>query len=82
MNGARRKTYIAAIATALVLEEEENDSDEPKRIWMKKWLQRRDERGCYSQIFNELRNEERKDFINYCRMPPELFSTYYTRFLH
>ena len=44
-----------------------------KKIWCKKWLERRRGKGSYVQIFNELLFESESDFRNYTRMPTSAF---------
>lgn len=45
-----------------------------KRLWARKWLQRRDEgRGIASMVCRELRFEDPTSFKNYTRMSVETF---------
>ena len=44
-----------------------------KRLWVKKWLERRKEKGSFSEIFQELQHEEPNDYIDYVRLSPEIF---------
>ena len=41
---------------------------------MKKWLQRRKQRGSFEMLFKELVSEDKQLFLNYLRMTPDLFS--------
>ena len=39
-----------------------------RREWCKDWLQKRNERGSYATILQELRINYESDFINYMRL--------------
>ena len=44
-----------------------------RRWWVRPWISRRPEQGIYSNLMRELRAEDPASFINYLRMPPEMF---------
>ena len=46
-----------------------------RKCWSRAWLgpQRRRQFGLYDQLMVELRREDPKSFINFMRMPPEMF---------
>ena len=46
-----------------------------RRLWARKWLgeSRRYRFGLYDQLMFELRNEDKKSFENFMRMPSEMF---------
>ena len=44
-----------------------------RRFWVKPWIDRRQEFGLYDQLMAELRREDQTDFINFMRMPPDMF---------
>ena len=44
-----------------------------RRHWVRPWIGRRREYGLYDQLMVELRNEDPASFINFLRMPPEMF---------
>lgn len=74
----RKAVAIAAIAAAAyVLDSSSDDEDElpPKRnrIWMKNWVGRRDQEGCYAKLLVELRAEEPNLYRNFVRMTSEQF---------
>ena len=39
-----------------------------RKVWVKSWLRRRDEKGAYNDIIQELRLEDRYDYRKYMRM--------------
>ena len=71
MNPAIAPAFAMLMAAAVKKDEEEKEKKR-KSKWMKDWLEKK-ERGSYCQIFRELGVESRKDFANYCRLPPEIF---------
>jgi len=50
----------------------QRDERKYKRKWTRDWLKHQ-YKSSYNQIFQELRFGNRMDFINYMRMPPEIF---------
>ena len=44
-----------------------------RRVWIRPWIGRRRQFGMYGQLLVELRNEDTASFINFMRMPPEMF---------
>ena len=44
-----------------------------RAIWVREWIQRRDEKGQFYNLIPELRQEDPKSFQNYFRMPQEMF---------
>ncbi|XP_068726261.1 uncharacterized protein [Montipora capricornis] len=44
-----------------------------RQYWVRSWINRRQQFGFYHQLMNELREENVGDFINFMRMPPEMF---------
>ena len=44
-----------------------------RRLWVRKWIFRRDQFGMYDQLLLELRNEDPASFVNFMRMPPAMF---------
>ncbi len=44
-----------------------------RRFWIRAWIGRRVQFGLYDQLLVELRNEDTASFINFMRMPPEMF---------
>lgn len=58
-------------ASAVLFEEEEEAQEKKKRkvsCWVKDWVNKRDEEGCYSKLMNELQNNEPKLYRNFVRM--------------
>lgn len=47
--------------------------EQRRRIWTRQWIARRPQFGMYDQLLVELRNEDQASFINFMRMPPEMF---------
>lgn len=52
-----------------------------RRIWAHAWSgpERRREFGLYDQLMVELRNEDEKAFVNFLRIPPEMFDEMHER---
>ena len=67
----KKALLLAAAAAAAV----EQPTRKKTSVWGRKWLQRRKSRSCYSLIFEELRSEDERGFVNYVRMSPALFET-------
>ena len=46
-----------------------------RRWWLRVWLgpERRRQFGLYDQLMDELRREDEKSFLNFLRIPPEMF---------
>ena len=45
----------------------------PRSTWMKTWLARRNEKGVYNNLINEMRLEDAESFRRYLRMNTESF---------
>ena len=45
-------------------------SKRPKNIWMKPWLQNRNDKSAYNNIFSELLLTDKEEFRRYLRMNP------------
>ncbi|XP_046145446.1 protein ANTAGONIST OF LIKE HETEROCHROMATIN PROTEIN 1-like [Osmia bicornis bicornis] len=39
-----------------------------RKCWVRDWIQRRGELGCYQQLMNELKNEDQNTYKNFLRM--------------
>lgn len=50
-----------------------------RRWWVRPWIARRPAQGIYSNLMVELRAEDPASFVNYLRMPPEMFDELLTR---
>ena len=46
-----------------------------RSIWCREWLLRRDDLGAYDTLLSELREEDKKSFINFLRVTPGLFES-------
>ena len=81
----RRCLYLAA-ALAVVEEQKKRlkeVEDEQKaaptrrrihrRVWVRKWLSRRQESGQYERLLTELHMEDERGYKNYLRITPDLF---------
>jgi hypothetical protein len=44
-----------------------------RRMWVRQWILRRPGQGIYHNLMLELRNEDPSSFINFLRMPPEMY---------
>ena len=49
--------------------------DKKRRVWMKTWVGRRDEQGCYNNLVKELAAEDAGSFKHFARLYPALFDT-------
>ena len=47
--------------------------EQRRRIWTRQWIARRPQFGMFDQLLVELRKEDQASFINFMRMPPEMF---------
>ena len=50
-----------------------------RRHWVREWLLRRQELGQYHRLMPELRAEDPTSFVNFLRVPPEMFDELLTR---
>lgn len=46
-----------------------------KRIWVKKWIKRRNQFGASNTLLKELAAEDPKNYFNYLRINEEMFNT-------
>ena len=44
-----------------------------RRCWCRPWISRREQLGQYHTLMRELREKDPQEFINYMRMPPEMY---------
>jgi len=64
--------YYTITAITLALQEEKQF----RSCWVRKWIEKRDEKGHYRNLLQELREEnpnDPKDFINFLRMTPQMY---------
>ena len=52
-----------------------------QRYWVKPWISRRDQLSQYYTLMRELREEDLKAFINYMRLPTELYDKVLARII-
>lgn len=69
---SRRQRLVAAIAVMLLLRKKRRNRK--KRIWVRKWVERRPYQGCLSNLVNELRNEDPSMYRNFLRMTEDDFN--------
>lgn len=74
----RKAVAIAAIAAATILldsSSEDEDESPPKRhrVWVKNWVGRREQLGCYARLLTELRAGEPKLYRNFLRLTSQQF---------
>jgi len=50
-----------------------------RRMWVRQWILRREEKGLYHNLMAELRNEDQSSFVNFLRIPPEMFDELHER---
>ena len=51
----------------------ERQRAEPRTVWLRQWIGRREEQGLYHKLLVELRQEDQQSFKNFLRMPAEMF---------
>ena len=51
-------------------------------MWTRAWIQRRRPYGFFDQLIIELRREDPKSFINFMRMPPNMYDEILERIRH
>ena len=80
----RRCLYLAAALAVVekqkkrLKEAEEQKVAAPRRriqrrVWVRKWLSRRQEFGQYERLLTELHMEDERGYKNYLRITPDLF---------
>lgn len=69
---------VQFIASA-ILEEIEEELDESKRIWVRKWVERRDTSGATKSLLKELELEDAKEYFATLRMSENCFNFLLTK---
>ena len=65
--------YMSFYETYAVIMELDTKKKSRRKIWTRKWLLKRNERGAYNGILNELRLTDKEDFRKYLRMNTSTF---------
>jgi len=69
------------LVTGVYLQDELHGKKRRKRsVWVKNWLQRREEKGAYNNILTELRLDDVESFRKYLRMNTDTFQVSTTLF--
>ena len=66
---------LAATGIVLALAVKKGRKRRKRRIWVKTWLSRRDEKGVYNNLLQEMRLEDSESYRRYLRMNTETFET-------
>ena len=66
---ARIKRKVAA--AAILLLQEKVKKKNRKRVWVRKWIERRSVEGAHVKLLRELLNEDTVSYNNFLRMSPE-----------
>lgn len=74
MSSEQIEIAIIQIIEELIVIKREYEARE-KRIWVKKWIKRRNEFGASNTLLKELAVEDPKSYFNYLRINEEMFST-------
>ena len=64
---------ITVAASLIIVSLLKKKKRKPRRIWVRKWLQRREEKSAYQNILQELRLEDAEHFRKYLRMSSAMF---------
>ena len=73
-NNIRRLSLILLACAVISKYAEKNERKRRRRnTWVKPWIQRRDEKGLYNNLIQEMKMEDRYDYKKYFRMTPECF---------
>ena len=68
------KRKVGAILTMILLSEEEETNRKRNRlIWVRPWIARKDERGVYNQLVQELALEDETSYRDFFRMDKHQF---------
>ena len=67
--------YNAAIGLGLqhMQKKEIERKASKKRLWMRRWISRRQDMGVYNTLMKELEDESDKEFQSFARVPPDLY---------
>ena len=65
--------YMSFCASYAVIMELDTKKKSRRKIWTREWLLKRNERGSYNGILNELRLTDKEDFRKYLRMNTSTF---------
>lgn len=75
MSVSRRKLRLAMAACIIIRRGRKRRQNRQKRkVWVRSWLLRREEYGCFNALQRELQAEDRKAFYNFLRMDIEAFN--------
>jgi hypothetical protein len=66
----RRRILIAAVAGYIAVHRR---NENPRRLWVKQWIQKRPQQGVYLNLLQELRNEDPSSYKNFLRMDQAQF---------
>ena len=64
---------ITVAASLIIVSLLKKKKRKPRRIWVRTWLQRREEKSAYQNILQELRLEDAEHFRKYLRMSSATF---------
>ena len=65
--------YLSFCASYTVIMELDTKKKQRRKIWIREWLLKRNEKGAYNGILNELRLTDKVDFRKYLRMNTSTF---------
>ena len=64
----KRTQYVACIAASPLQEYDDESDKSKKKCWVRPLLERRKEKGCYHNLFQELSVEDTASFQEFIRM--------------
>lgn len=79
MNKAKKVKLISKCCISIISEELKNliekELEWKKRVWIRKWLEKRNTHGASSLLLSELAVNDVAEFTNCMRMSPTMFNT-------
>lgn len=68
-----KKIAAAAVLIAVVVKRKKARKQRKRNLWQKSWIARRNERGAYHALVQELRLEDEESYRRYLRMDTSTF---------
>ena len=71
----------AAVVAVIILEKQKKRSRKKQKSWVKPSISRRNKRGIYNNLIQELRHEDINEYKRFLKMTPEVFHELFSTFV-
>lgn len=69
----KKKKLFALVSLLMLSDEDDNQKKRNRKVWVRKWLQRRQERGAFHQLVYELSLEDEPAYRDFLRLNKSQF---------